>query len=82
MFRIGGYGMGEVGWVDDRGLEEDTGAKLNDDAQWRRLRLYASGLIRGKLEFKVQSGLAGSGTRLVDAWIRLRDVPGVGDVTS
>ncbi len=73
--KIGGRIMFDSTWVnEDDGLKADVGAQ-EDGAEFRRARLYTSGLIYDNVEFKLQFDFAGGDADLKDAYIGLTDFP-------
>ena len=49
-------------------------------SEFRRIRLYTSGLIFGNIKYKVQFDFAGGEVRLKDAYIIITKVPFVGNI--
>lgn len=49
-------------------------------AEFRRARLFMSGTIYSNIDFKLQVDFAGGEISLKDAYVGLRDIPGVGNI--
>lgn len=53
---------------------------ITNATEFRRARLYFSGLVYGNVEFKLQLDFAGGITSFKDVYIGLKDIPGVGTI--
>jgi len=81
--KIGGRIMNDWGWIsEDDDLKADVvpagGSALGDQedgTEFRRARLYTSGLIYGNIEYKLQFDFAGGDADLKDAYLGLTDFP-------
>ena len=80
--RVGGKAMGDIGWVCGDDVRDTSGAAVKDGDEWRRLRPFLSGTAWGRLDFKLEGEFAGPGTRWMDIYVRLRDLPHVGSATA
>ncbi|MHC4474643.1 MAG: OprO/OprP family phosphate-selective porin [Planctomycetota bacterium] len=73
--KIGGRIMHDWTWVgEDRDIKSDVGEQ-EDGTEFRRVRLYTSGLVYDNVEFKLQFDFAGSDADLKDAYLGLTDFP-------
>ncbi len=59
---------------------ENRVGNLLDGVEFRRARLYGSGVIFGNVEYKAEFDFAGGDSQLRDAYIGLQDVPGLGSL--
>jgi phosphate-selective porin OprO/OprP len=81
--KIGGRIMFDSTWVsEETDIKNDLvptgGSALGDQedgVEFRRVRLYTSGLVYGNVEFKLQFDFAGSDADLKDAYLGLTDFP-------
>jgi len=53
----------------------ETIGDLEDGTEFRRVRLYISGLIYGNVDYKLQFDFAGGTAKLMDAYIGIKDTP-------
>jgi phosphate-selective porin OprO/OprP len=73
--KMGGRIMQDWTWVgEDDDIKADVGEQ-EDGTEFRRVRLYTSGLIYDNTEFKLQFDFAGGDADLKDAYIGLKDFP-------
>jgi phosphate-selective porin OprO/OprP len=73
--KIGGRIMWDSTWVSEDGdIKADVGDQ-EDGAEFRRVRLYTSGLVYGNVEFKLQFDFADDEVNLKDAYLGLNDFP-------
>ena len=73
--KIGGRIQNDWMWIgEDEGLKSDVGEQ-EDGVEFRRARLYFSGLIYDNLEYKLQFDFAGGDADLKDAYLGLTDFP-------
>lgn len=79
--KFGGRLMYDFGWIDGSGIEKDLGTNLQDGAEARRARLYVGGSIYKDLEFKLQFDFAGGDADLKDAYLRVKKIPILGNLT-
>lgn len=80
--KIGGRIMNDWGWMrQDSDVKRHTKADateigdLLDGTEFRRARLYISGLIYGNVDYKLQFDFAGGSAVLKDAFLGIRDLP-------
>ncbi len=76
-FRLKAGGRIQNDWLwisEDSDLKADVGEQ-EDGTEFRRARLYLSGLIYGNVEFKAQYDFAGGDADFKDVYIGLRDLP-------
>ena len=78
--RFGGKVMGDVGWADGEG-QGASGADVGQESEWRRLRPYLSGTVADRLDFKIEAEFAGLQTQWMDLYLRIKNMPVVGDAT-
>lgn len=77
--KFGGRLNADFSFADaDQDLEAALGP-IEDASEFRRARLYVSGTIYKRVEFKVQYDFAGGDADLKDAYIGFKDTP-IGDV--
>jgi phosphate-selective porin OprO/OprP len=73
--KFGGRIMWDSTWVsEDDDIKADVGEQ-QDGTEFRRVRLYTSGLLYGNIEYKLQFDFAGGDADLKGAWIGLPDFP-------
>jgi phosphate-selective porin OprO/OprP len=72
--KVGGRIMNDWGWIsEDDGIKADADiGDQEDGVEFRRARLYISGLIYGNIEYKLQFDFAGGDADLKDAYIATR----------
>jgi phosphate-selective porin OprO/OprP len=58
----------------------DTMIDNRSGVEFRRLRLYSSGLLFGNIKYKVQLDFAGGAARLKDVYITITRVPYIGNI--
>jgi phosphate-selective porin OprO/OprP len=82
--KIGGRIQNDFMWAsEDNDVKNDTvvpsgGSAIGDQhdgAEFRRVRLYTSGLVYGNVEFKLQFDFAGGDADLKDAFLSFTDFP-------
>jgi phosphate-selective porin OprO/OprP len=74
--KIGGRIMFDSTWVsEDSDIKSDLGGDQEDGTEFRRARLYTSGLIHDNVEFKLQFDFTGGDADLKDAYLGLIDFP-------
>ena len=78
-FKIGGRMQYDYAWIDGGNVREDRGLDLEDQGEFRRLRLYLSGDLYKTVDFKFQFDFAEEGTTLKDFYARLKQIPAVGN---
>jgi phosphate-selective porin OprO/OprP len=79
--QIGGRIQHDFGYfAEDGDIERRLGEDFDDGTEFRRARLYFSGMIYDNIDFKVQYDFAGGDTDFKDVYLGLRDVPYVGNV--
>ena len=82
--RIGGRIMNDWTFVraDDSLVESlgSLGSFVRDGAQFRRARLYASGVMYDRIEYRAEFDFADSFANFSDIYVGLRDVPVLGTV--
>ena len=72
---------GRIHWDNAFFADDELGGKsLNDGDVFRRTRLYLSGQIQGRYDFKMQYGFAGGDTDFKDVYFGIKDVPVLGNV--
>jgi phosphate-selective porin OprO/OprP len=84
--KIGGRIMSDFMWAsEDNDVKNDvvpaSGSAIgdqHDSAEFRRVRLYTSGVIYGNVEFKLQFDFTGGDADLKDAFLSLKDFPFAG----
>jgi phosphate-selective porin OprO/OprP len=75
--RIGG----RIHWDNAFFADDELGGKSLDDGDvFRRTRLYLSGQIQGRYDFKMQYDFAGGDADFKDVYFGIKDVPVVGNV--
>ncbi len=79
--KLGGKIMWDFTWANGRALQNDTGVDLRDTARCRRIEPFVKVTLFKRLEFMLQAEFAGAGTKLLDAYMRIKDLPAVGDLT-
>ena len=72
--------MADLGWAHAEG-KGASGADIGQVWDWRRLRPYVSGTVADKLDFKIETEFSGPKFQWMDLYLRLKDIPGVGDAT-
>jgi phosphate-selective porin OprO and OprP len=73
--KVGGRLQNDWLWIgEDRSIKADVGNQ-EDGTEFRRARLYISGLIYGNVEFKAQYDFAGGDVAFKDMYVGLRDLP-------
>lgn len=73
--KVGGRLMNDWLWIrEDTDIKADVG-KQEDGVEFRRARLYFSGLIYGNVEYKLQLDFAGGDADFKDAYLGLTDFP-------
>lgn len=70
-------------WVFQKGEDEllEVTGSLEDGTEFRRLRLYTSGVVDRVAVFKVQFDFAGGSASLKDAYVGIQKIPGLGQIT-
>ena len=72
---------GRIHWDNAFFADDELGGKsLNDGDVFRRTRLYLSGQIQGRYDFKMQYDFAGGDTDFKDVYFGIKDVPVLGNV--
>ena len=70
--KFGGRIMNDWAWMDaDSSVEKSKGNAM-DGTEFRRVRLYISGLMYGNVDYKLQFDFAGGKAKLKDAFIGIR----------
>ncbi len=65
----------------DEGLDNAFGElESNDGTEFRRARLFVSGVLYRNVEFKLQVDFAGGKSRLKDAYIGVKNIPVIGRI--
>lgn len=59
---------------------EDTVGSLDDGTEFRRARIYLSGMIHDNIDFKVEFDFAGGDADFKDVYMGIRNVPYVGNL--
>jgi len=68
-------------FIQDDGLDNGWGElESNDGTEFRRARLFMSGLLYKNVEFKLQIDFAGGSARMKDAYIGVKNIPIVGRI--
>lgn len=57
---------------------EATAGPFSDGTEFRRIRLYASGEIFNRVEYKAQYDFASGSVQARDVWVGVKDIPGAG----
>ena len=74
-FRVGG----RIQWDNAFFFQDDTVetvyGHLNNGSEFRRARLFVSGLMYGNVTFKLQMDFAGNNSVFKDVYIELKDIP-------
>ncbi len=82
--KLGGRLQNDWAWFSQDDENEAAYGNLQDGTEYRRLRLYASGLVYGNIDFKVQFDFAGAGSgddvALKDAYVGVKGIPVLGTV--
>lgn len=81
-FKFGGRVMLDYAFFSHNDEMDQNWGPLNitNATEFRRARLYFSGLVYGNVEFKLQLDFAGGVTSFKDVYIGLKDIPGVGTI--
>ncbi len=79
--KFGGRLMADMGWIGGSNLENDLGITLHDGVEFRRARLYVAGDFYEDLFFKLQFDFAGGDADLKDAYLKIKKVPLLGNIT-
>ena len=79
--KFGGRLMADMGWISGSDLENDLGITLHDGVEFRRARLYVAGDFYEDLAFKLQFDFAGGDADLKDAYLKIKKVPLLGNLT-
>ena len=61
-------------------IERRIGAQFDDNSEFRRTRLYLSGVIYDNIEFKTEFDFAGGDADFKDVYVGFKNVPHVGNV--
>ncbi|MHC4563096.1 MAG: OprO/OprP family phosphate-selective porin [Planctomycetota bacterium] len=77
--KVGGRLLYDYGWINAPGIRSDRGMDLEDEGEFRRIRLYLSGNITEFFDFKLQLDFAEAGTTMKDFWVRLKKIPYAGN---
>ncbi|MHC4395878.1 MAG: OprO/OprP family phosphate-selective porin [Planctomycetota bacterium] len=73
--KIGGRIMNDWGWMRQDSAVKSSKGNLLDGTEFRRARLYISGLIYGNVDYKLQFDFANGSAVLKDAFLGIRDLP-------
>jgi len=78
---IGGRFQADWVWMDGGSFEGPSGIELADGVELRRARIYTAGTIYKFVQFRAEYELAGGDADLSDIYIRLIEIPFVGNFT-
>jgi phosphate-selective porin OprO/OprP len=79
--KIGGRIMTDWATIDpDSQVEDDFPDLKGSGVEFRRARLYISGTVYGRVDFKAQYDFAGGDADFKDVYLGLKKVPGVGHI--
>ena len=79
--KFGGRLQNDWGWISGGELQDDLGIDLEDGIEFRRARLYVSGDIYENLGFKLQFDFADGDADLKDAYLKIKKLPVLGNLT-
>ena len=78
--KFGGRIQNDWTFVDESMRVRETFGEQPSGSEFRRLRIFAKGMVVPNIEFKLQVDFAGGEVKLKDAYIGLKHVPYVGKV--
>ena len=78
--KIGGRLMQDWEWAGEDSSVETAIGQQGNNTEFRRARLYVEGVIYDRVRFKAQYDFAGGDAGFRDAFLELRQIPGVGNL--
>lgn len=74
--KLGGRIMNDwLWWLEPDDDVEDAVGRLDDGTEFRRARLFMSGTVYDRVEFKAQYDFADGVTAIKDLWLGVKDIP-------